>query len=96
MSKTRSKKDALEDRLGAVLGRFWVVLGAVLEGLGRLLGGSWGVLGASGGRLGPSWVVRVVFGSTSAVGASTWASFRCPKGSQDEAKMRPKRDQNRC
>ena len=26
-----SKKDALEDRLGAVLGRFGVVLGAVLE-----------------------------------------------------------------
>ena len=32
MSKTKSKKDALEDRLGAVLVRFWVVLGAVLEG----------------------------------------------------------------
>ena len=36
MSKTKSKKDALEDRLGAVLGRFWVVLGAVLEGKNRL------------------------------------------------------------
>ena len=30
MSKTKSKKDALEDRLGAVLGRSWVVLGVVL------------------------------------------------------------------
>ena len=28
--KTKSKKDALEDRLGAVLGRSWVVLGVVL------------------------------------------------------------------
>ena len=28
--KTRSKKDDLKDRLGAVLGRSWVVLGAVL------------------------------------------------------------------
>ena len=30
MIKTKSKKEALEDRLGAVLGRSWVVLGAVL------------------------------------------------------------------
>ena len=30
MTKTMSKKDALEDRLGAVLGRSWVVLGVVL------------------------------------------------------------------
>ena len=35
-TKTKTKKDALEDRLGAVLGRFWVVLGAVLEGKNRL------------------------------------------------------------
>ena len=27
MSKTKTKKDALEDHLGAVLGRSWVVLG---------------------------------------------------------------------
>ena len=33
--KTKTKKEALEDRLGAVLGRSWVVLGAVL-------GPSWG------------------------------------------------------
>ena len=30
------KKEGFEDRLGAVLGRFWVVLGAVLEGKNRL------------------------------------------------------------
>ena len=36
MTKTKSKKDALEDRLGVVLGRFWVVLGAVLGGKNRL------------------------------------------------------------
>ena len=30
------KKEGLADRLGAVLGRFWVVLGAVLEGKNRL------------------------------------------------------------
>ena len=30
-TKTKSKKEALEDRLGAVLGRSWVVLGAVLR-----------------------------------------------------------------
>ena len=30
MTKTMSKKDALEDRLGAVLGRSWLVLGVVL------------------------------------------------------------------
>ena len=29
-TKTRSKKEDLKDRLGAVLGRSWVVLGAVL------------------------------------------------------------------
>ena len=29
-TKMKTKKDALEDRLGAVLGRSWVVLGAVL------------------------------------------------------------------
>ena len=31
MIKTKSKKEALEDRLGAVLGRSWVVVGAILE-----------------------------------------------------------------
>ena len=30
MIKTKWKKEALEDRLGAILGRSWVVLGAVL------------------------------------------------------------------
>ena len=34
MSQTKTKKDALEDRLGAVLGRSWVVLG---ERLGNIL-----------------------------------------------------------
>ena len=34
-SKTKWKKDALEDRLGAVLGRSWVVLG---ERLGVIFG----------------------------------------------------------
>ena len=29
-TKTKMKKEGFEDRLGAVLGRFWVVLGAVL------------------------------------------------------------------
>ena len=35
-TKTKMKKEGFEDRLGAVLGRFWVVLGAVLEGKIRL------------------------------------------------------------
>ena len=30
-TKTKMKKEGVSDRLGAVLGRFWVVLGAVLE-----------------------------------------------------------------
>ena len=30
MTKTKTKKEGLEDRLGVVLGRSWVVLGAVL------------------------------------------------------------------
>ena len=30
MTKMKMKKEGLEDRLGAVLGRSWVVLGAVL------------------------------------------------------------------
>ena len=30
MTKTKSKKEGLEDRLGGVLGRSWVVLGVVL------------------------------------------------------------------
>ena len=34
-TKTMMKKEALQDRLGAVLGRSWVVLGVVL-------GPSWG------------------------------------------------------
>ena len=29
-TKTKTKKEAFEDRLGAVLGRSWVVLGAVV------------------------------------------------------------------
>ena len=29
-TKTKMKKEGFEDRLGAVLGRFWVVLGAIL------------------------------------------------------------------
>ena len=29
-TKTKTKKEAFEDRLGAVLGRSWVVLGALL------------------------------------------------------------------
>ena len=34
MSKTKSKKEALEDRLGRVLGRSWADLGPILGGLG--------------------------------------------------------------
>ena len=39
MIKTKWKKDALEDRLGAVLGRSWVVLGAVLGSFFEFGGG---------------------------------------------------------
>ncbi len=31
MTKMKMKKEGLEDRLGAILGRSWVVLGAVLR-----------------------------------------------------------------
>ena len=34
MSKTKTKKEALEDRLGRVLGRSWADLGPILAGLG--------------------------------------------------------------
>ena len=34
MSKTKTKKEALEDRLGRVLGRSWADLGPILGGLG--------------------------------------------------------------
>ena len=33
MSKIKTKNNTLEDRLGTVLGRSWVVLGVVLESL---------------------------------------------------------------
>ena len=82
MSKTMSKNDALEDRLGAVLGRSWLVLGVVL-------GSFWVVLywflyyfveidvfekksfqDASWGDLGSIWVAAgVVLG---ALGGSSW------------------------
>ena len=75
-----------------VLGRFlvvWRVFGGVLggpENLGGILESLGGVLGG----LGPSWVV---LDPTRWARQPTWAE---PRWSQDEAKMRPKRDQNRC
>ena len=89
-----------------VLGRFLVVLGGlrevlrghfgVLGGSWAALGGSWAPLGATGSRLGPSWVVRVVLGPTRPGEPRHLARFWVPKGAQDEAKIAPKRDQNRC
>ena len=77
--------------LGSIFGRFggsWGAFGGSWEGSWRLLGG----LGRLLGRLGPSWVVKGHFGA-SRVGCT--AAFGPPKEGQDEAKIGPRRDQNR-
>ena len=74
-------------RLGGSGGSFWglggssAALGGVLEGLGTVLG-SHGLLG-------------VVFASPRPAAPRHLENFGSPKGAQDGAKMRPKRDQNR-
>ena len=89
-----------------VFGRFGGLLEVFSGGLGvfwrswRVLGGSWEALGGSGGRLGlilggleSPWVVK---GRFKASRAGRTPSFGGSKGGQDEAKMAPKRHQNRC
>ena len=79
-------------RLGASWGVFWRSW--------RVLGGSWEALGGSGGRLGSilggiesPWVVE---GHVRASRVPCTGSIGGSKGGQDEAKMGPKRHQNRC
>ena len=78
--------------LGSIFGR----VGGSLGGLGRLLGRLGGVLeglGAVLGGLGSPWVVK---GHFKANRLRRSMPFGRPKGGQDEAKFRPKTDQNRC
>ena len=87
------------NRTLVVLGGSWVDFGSFWGGLGGLLGGlggSFGVLEGSWAALGPSWVVRVVLSSTRSATHPNLGRCWGPKGSQDEAQIRPKTDQNRC
>ena len=86
-------------RFGGVLGRFVVVLG-LLGGSFGCLGGSWEALEGSGGRLGSilgglesPWVVKGRFRASELLRSP---SFGRANGGQDEAKMEPKTDKNRC
>ena len=89
---------------------FWVCVGSILGRFGasggvfwrswRVLGGSWEALGGSGGRLGSilggietPWVDFVDFRASKVLSTP---SFGEAKGGQDEAKMEPKTDKNRC
>ena len=75
-------------RFGASWGVFWRSW-RVLEALGRLLGGLGAVLGRHGSP-------RVNFVDFRASKLRSTPSFGRSKGGQDEAKMGPKRHQNRC
>ena len=79
-TKTMMKKEALQDRLGAVLGRSWVVLGAVL-------GLSWGRrmgfrLGETAFRENQSFSTR--YGLKTCL-RTILGRFGCQKGSKMEA-----------
>ena len=91
-------------------GSFWGRVGSIFGRLGaswgifwrswRVLGGSWEALRGSGGRLGSflggiesPWVVKGRFRASKALRIP---SFGGVKGGQDEAKIGPKRHQNRC
>jgi len=84
--------------VGSICGRVWASWGVFWRSW-RVSGGSWEALGGSGGRLESilggiesPWVVEGHFGPSKVhcgnrIGGS--------KGGQDEAKMGPKKDQNR-
>ena len=89
MSKTKTKKEALEDRLGAVLGRSWVVLGAVVESCLLILVG---VL---------QWFLKNRVFEKVRCQEATWTEVEptwSPRGSQDgaqeEAKTSPRGSQD--
>ena len=63
------------------LGGSWAALGRLLRGLGRLLRPSWAVMGRQ----------RSFWSYVFPLGRGIWAS----KEGQDEAKIGPRRDQNR-
>ena len=92
------------------MGRFLVVFGGLGESFGRSCGGlggsvaaleaSWEALGGSGGRPGSilgglesPWVVKGRFRANK---SRRPAAFGGAKGGQDEVKMGPKTDKNRC
>ena len=86
------------DRFVSVLGRFlvvWELLGGSFGGLG----GSWAalgrLLGGLGAVLGRHGSPRVNFVDFRASKVLSTPSFGGAKGGQDEAKIGPKRDQNR-
>ena len=85
--------------LGSIIGRFGVSWGVFWRSW-RVLGGSWEALGGSGGCLGSilggiesPWVVK---GHVRANRVPWRGCIGGSKGGQDEAKMGPKRHQNRC
>ena len=89
--------------LGGRFGRPIWPLGGSFWPLGRSfwpLGGSFWPLGgsflASWKPLGASWIFWVILGPARSDGDPPLGGFWSPKGSQDEAKFRPKTDQNRC
>ena len=85
--------------VGSIFGRFGASWGVFWRSW-RVLGGSWEALGGSGGRLGSilgglesPWVVKGRFRASELLRSP---SFGRAKGGQDEAKMEPKTDKNRC
>ena len=89
-TKTMMKKEALQDRLGAVLGRSWVVLGAVL-------GPSWGR--RMGFRLGETAFreKRLVCKNKVSRGdlVPNLGQLGRPKGAKMEPKSEPRRSKKR-
>ena len=87
--KTRSKKEDLEDRLGAVLGRSWVVLGAVL-------GSSWGRLGVVEWGFAEAklhFLTNDVFEKVR-LQEATWTDLGPIWGDQEAPKWRPRRSKS--
>ena len=84
--------------LGKTVGRSWLGLGSfgwLLEGSWAVLGGCWRPLGLLLRHLGGPWANLFTFEGLTPDARSVGAIFRSPRGSQDGAKMQPKRDQNR-
>ena len=96
------KKGGLESifgRFGGSWGVFGVGLGGfglILGHFGRVLGGLGSVLGGLEAVLGRHGLLGLFLPLCRRVSGGTWANFGNPKGSQDEAQIGPKTNQNRC